>query len=372
MRIYITLLFFIFLSACSKDDANGTTPPAPGVYELQLNELLSGLSNPWGLCFPSDNEILFTERNGNIWLYNLDNGSKTAVTGGPTIVQAGQGGLLDVVLHPDFEQNGYVYFSYASGSSGAANTAVGRGVLQGNTLQNFTQIFQATPLTGSGVHFGSRMVFDDAGYLYVSVGDRGEQQWAQDSSNHAGKLHRLHDDGSVPSDNPFVQVTGAMPEIYTMGNRNIQGMDIHPVNRKIYTHEHGPQGGDELNLMQAGLNYGWPLVTHGVNYNGTPITPHTSLPGYEDPLYHWTPSVAPCGMAFVPESFNMPKGETIIIGTLATQHLKGIVFQNDKVISTHRYFEGEARFRAIAFHGNRCFVLSESPGKLYELVSVEL
>lgn len=363
------IVLFIFSAcaqACSKDDdpkENGTFTQA----EYRLNTLLDGLQNPWGLCFPSESEILFTERSGNIWLYNLVEQTKTQITGGPTVVAMGQGGLLDVALHPDFTQNRKVYFCYSGGQPGATNTALGVGELIGNRIENFQQIFIGSPLTNSGVHFGSRLLFDDQGYLFMSIGDRGQQAWAQDSSNHAGKLLRFNDDGSVPPDNPFVGVLGAKEEIYTLGNRNIQGMDIHPTERVIYTHEHGPRGGDELNKMIKGANYGWPLVTHGINYNGTPITPDTTLEGYQDPIHHWTPSVAPCGMAFVPQG--IPTYDNLLIGTLAAQHLKGVQLQNNKVSITRRYFEGMGRFRAVAFMpNNRCFVLTENPGRLYELV----
>lgn len=368
MKKYISLLLTVtlFLS-CSGDDEPEDVKPRKTTFELK--ELLSGLENPWSLCFPSDELILITERSGGMVLYDLSSDERTDVSGGPDVAVIGQGGLLDIVLHPDFEENKYVYFSYSAKGSNGANTAVGRAVLNGDQLQNREKIFQAEPFLEGGVHFGSRLIFDDEGYLYVSVGDRGNSDNAQDSSNHCGKLLRLNDDGTAPADNPFVNVPGAKPEIYTMGNRNIQGMDIHPENRNIYTHEHGPQGGDELNIMKAGENYGWPKVTFGENYDGTSITPHTSLEGYKDPLHHWTPSVAPCGMAFTPEDFKTPNNENILMGTLAAQHLQGIQLVHDTVVSTRRYFENEGRFRAVECRGNRCFVLTESPGKLYELKS---
>ncbi|MCC5916199.1 MAG: PQQ-dependent sugar dehydrogenase [Cryomorphaceae bacterium] len=366
---YKNFLFslLVIFSSCKSDDDK--TPLETS--DLRLEELLVGLENPWGICALDSKRLLFTERNGKIWIYHLDEKTKTEVTGGPNVVNMGQGGLLDVKPHPDFETNGYLYFTYAAGTPNQTNTAVGRGVLQGNNLSNFQQIFQALPLSSSGAHFGSRLLFDDEGFLYVSVGDRGNAQWAQDSSNHAGKLLRLNDDGTTPASNPFVGQNGFAPEIFTMGNRNIQGMDIHPQTRVIYTHEHGPQGGDEMNRMQAGKNYGWPLVTHGVNYNGTPITPDTTLPGYEDPIHHWTPSVAPCGMAFVQSPFSMPNGENLLVGTLAAQHIKGVRLESSGVLSTHRYFEGAGRFREILFVNGRCFIIAENPGKLYELKEIK-
>ncbi|MCH8546990.1 MAG: PQQ-dependent sugar dehydrogenase [Cryomorphaceae bacterium] len=362
---------FCFLMACSSQDDERTDDTPLTTTDLKMEELLDGLQNPWGLCGIDENRIMFTERPGKIWIFNLDDGTKTEVTGGPDVITSGQGGLLDVVTHPDFESNGYVYFSYAAGRATGFNTAVGRGVLQGNQMVNFERLFQAEPLTTAGVHFGSRLIFDDQGYLYVSVGDRGNPNWAQDSSNHAGKLLRLNDDGTAPTSNPFYGLPGYAPEIFTMGNRNIQGMDIHPLTREIYTHEHGPQGGDEINRMQAGLNYGWPLVTHGVNYDGTAITTDTTKDGYEDPIHHWTPSVAPCGMAFVETPFTMPNGENLLVGTLAAQHLKGVRLEGDRVYETHRYFEGIGRFRDILFFNHRCFVITEGPGKLYELKEVQ-
>ena len=367
--ISIVLLLQLFTASCSDDDENkDQNAPKKSEVRYELNELHSGLENPWSLCFPSDHEILITERGGNLVLFNLNTGKAKDISGVPEVAAIGQGGLLDIILHPDFKQNKLVYFSYAASGTDGANTAVGRAEFDGNQLINREKIFQAQPFLQGGSHFGSRLIFDDGGFLYVSVGDRGTPDNAQDSSNHCGKLLRLNADGSAPSDNPFVDVNGAMPEIYTMGNRNIQGMDIRPETREIYTHEHGPRGCDEINLMKAGENYGWPKVTHGENYDGTPITPHTSLEGYKDPLHHWTPSVAPCGMAFLPDDFPAPDDENLFIGTLAAQHLKGVKLVNDKVLSTNRYFEGQGRFRAIECLEQRCFVLTESPGKLYELI----
>ena len=372
MNILKLLPFVLLLLGCSSDDdiRDDAGPGETGV-EFKLRELHSGMLNPWGMCFPSQSEILITERRGVLLLYNRESGDVKEVPGLPQIEAIGQGGLLDIILHPDFEQNRLVYYSYSSAGSEGNNTAVGRAEFDGERLLNHEKIFQALPYIDWGtVHFGSRLIFDDEGYLFVSVGDRGNAEFAQDSSNHCGKLLRLKEDGSAPGNNPFVNVTGAMPEIFTMGNRNIQGMDIHPETRELYTHEHGPRGGDEINIMKAGENYGWPKVTHGENYDGTPITPHTSLEGYKDPIYHWTPSVAPCGMTFLPANFSTPNNENLLIGTLAAQHLKGLRLEGESVLFTQRYFEGEGRFRAVKCDPDgRCFVLTESPGKLYELVA---
>ena len=209
---------------------------------------------------------------------------------------------MDVVLHPNFKENRWIYLSYSSpeGSGRGANTAIMRAELQGGQLQQQEVLYKATPNSGKPFHFGSRIVFDDQGYLYFSIGDRGNRdENPQDITRDGGKIYRINDDGTIPSDNPFVGTDGAKKAIYSYGHRNIQGATLHPTSGRLWTHEHGPQGGDEINLPEPGVNYGWPVITYGVNYGiGTKIGEGTAKPGMAQPLYYWVPSIAPSGMAF--------------------------------------------------------------------------
>jgi len=349
-----------------------TDPQPVTIKELELDEvLLSGLTNPWGMAFVNENYVLITERPGRLIRYMIDSKESMQISGLPEISATGQGGLLDVVLHPNFEENRYVYLSYSVAAQGGTTTAVGRGLLQGNQLTNFEEIFRALPILNSGQHFGSRIAFDKENYLYISVGDRGNQNLAQRKDAHAGKVMRIFDDGRVPEDNPFYNEAGALKEIWSWGHRNIQGMRMNPRTGDIWAHEHGPRGGDELNKIIKGENYGWPLVTHGVNYNGTPITGDTTLPGYVDPILHWTPSIAPCGMTFVKHG-NDSDEDDIILGALAGQHLSRLKLEGGKVVQEIKSLMWYSRFRDVAqAPDGKLYSLTESPGRLIRLKEKE-
>ncbi len=329
--------------------------------------LINNIGSPWSLTFLNNDEILFTERSGNIRRHNMLTNTTVAITGGPTVAQVGQGGLLDIVLHPNFRTNNLVYLSYAVAVTGGQTLAIGRGTLVGNALQNFTQIFSALPIVNSGQHFGSRIAFDRNNFLYFSVGDRGTPSNAQDRNNHAGKVMRLNDDGTVPADNPFVGVANTRPEIFSFGHRNIQGMAMNPANGLIYAHEHGPRGGDELNVIKRGANYGWPLVTFGIDYNGTIISEDTARPGLEPPLTYWVPSIAPSGMVFV-QNNQAPNEADILIGALAGTHLHWLKMSNDQVVVASRNAGGYARFRDVRqAPDGRLYALTETPNRLIRL-----
>ncbi|WP_417584837.1 PQQ-dependent sugar dehydrogenase [Nitrincola sp.] len=267
-------------------------------YRLKIEVVAEGLSHPWSIAFLPSGEQLVTERDGRLRLIQKDQLHPDPIAGVPEVAATGQGGLLDVVLHPDFENNQLIYLSYADATDAGLTTRVMRARFQDHALHDAEMIFEALPRSSGGRHFGGRMVFDQAGFLYLSIGDRGEMERAQQGDDHAGSIVRLHDDGSVPADNPFVGDAAVRDEIYTLGNRNPQGMTLHPQTGDIWSSEHGARGGDEINRIMAGLNYGWPEVTHGVNYIGTKITEHSELPGMESPLLHWTPSIAPSGITF--------------------------------------------------------------------------
>jgi glucose/arabinose dehydrogenase len=270
------------------------------VHPFKVVTLTEGLEHPWGLAFLPDGRMLVTERPGRLRIVAADGKlDPRPVAGLPLIAEAGQGGLLDVALHPQFRDNRWVYLSYAARGDRGIGTEVLRGKLNGHQLDDTQVIFRMQPKSGGGRHFGSRLVFDRAGYLFITLGDRGDQDRAQRLNDHAGSVIRLHDDGRVPVDNPFVGRAGALPEKYTLGNRNMQGAALHPETGLLWTHEHGPQGGDEVNVIRPGRNYGWPAITYGVNYGiGTKIGEGTHQAGMEQPLYKWVPSIAPSGMAF--------------------------------------------------------------------------
>lgn len=255
------------------------------------------LDQPWALAFLPDGRLLITERDGKLRVFANGKLEQKPVGGVPEVRARGQGGLLDICLHPDFARNGALYLSYAAPVSGGALTRVVRARWGEGGLGDVTPIFDATPPGGGGNHFGSRIAFDRAGLMYVTAGERYQMERAQKLDDLGGKVVRLRDDGSVPPDNPFVGRAGARPEIFSFGHRNPQGLAMHPGTGRMWAVEHGPRGGDELNLLKPGANYGWPRATHGIDYSGAKISDHKSLPGMEDPVRAWVPSISPSGLA---------------------------------------------------------------------------
>jgi len=286
---------------------------------FRVATLTRGLENPWSIAFLPDGRMLVTERAGRMRIldkhFNLE---PKPIDGLPDIIARGQGGLFDVVLHPDYQKNGWIYWAYNAPGKGGWGTALARGKLQGHRMTDVQVIFSMEPKTRNGQHFGGRIVFDNAGMVYLTLGDRGEKDRAQDLNDHAGSVIRLHDDGRVPADNPFTGRSDAKAEKWTIGNRNIQGAAIHPQTGALWTHEHGPQGGDEVNVMRSGRNYGWPVITYGVNYGlGTKIGEGQTKTGMEQPLHVWVPSIAPSGMVFVQgQAFANWKGNVLIGGRI--------------------------------------------------------
>jgi len=291
MKPMLVSIFLLLVFSCANTEPaqiQDHTESNSLSYELVSNEL----ENPWGMAFLPDNRILITEKEGRIvllegnWVINRD------VQGGPVSKTQGQGGLLDIELHPDFESNSWVYFTYASsaGDGNGAMTALSRAKWTGNSFTDHEVLYKGSPNTTKSQHFGSRIAFDQDNHVYFSIGDRGERDFnPQNLGRDGGKIFRLNDDGSIPLDNPFVGQQGVKEAVYSYGHRNPQGMATHPVTGEIWSHEHGPQGGDELNLIRAGANYGWPVITYGVNYGGSTITDETSRPGMEQPITYWVP-----------------------------------------------------------------------------------
>ncbi len=364
----IIFILFLFNSCDSKQESNDF-PQLTSDLTFNIDTLATGLQNPWGMAFLPDSRILIAERPGRLRIWQNGVLQEEPVSGLPEIWAHGQGGLMEVVLHPDYEQNQWIYLGYSAPGSGGGNTAISRARLQGNTLVDFENLFQAEPYTSSGAHFGCRIVFDDENHLYFTIGDRGQKDNAQDLSNNNGKVNRIHDDGTIPDDNPFVDEPDARPEIWTYGHRNIQGMIIHPETGEIWTHEHGPKGGDEINVEKKGENYGWPLATFGRNYNGTIISRDTTLPGMVDPVLHWTPSIAPCGMEIVTSNKYPQWNGDLLVGALAGQHIQRVQLDGKNVEGTENIMEGFARFRDVRQGPDGfIYVLTESPGLFIRLV----
>ena len=311
-------------------------------HAFRIATLLTGLKNPWSVAFLPDGRMLVTERVGRLRLVGLDfRLDPVPIEGLPETVAQGQGGLFDVVLHPQYSQNGWIYWAYNAPGAGGWGTTLARGKLKGQRMSEVQVLFSMQPKTRSSQHFGGRIVFDKSGMLYLTLGDRGDKDRAQKLDDHAGSVIRLHDDGRVPADNPFAKRAGALPEKWTLGNRNIQGATLHPKTGELWAHEHGPQGGDEVNVMRSGLNYGWPVITYGVNYgSGTRIGEGDTKPGMVQPLHLWVPSIAPSGMAFVNGSQFPLWADDLLVGALRGQMLVRLVLNGEKVVREERLLQG--------------------------------
>lgn len=315
---------------------------------FSLEEVATGLSNLWGMTFLPDGSMVVTERAGKMRVISKDGVVGEPVKGLPAIAVGGQGGLLDVVASPQFNSNRKIYFSYSEPSAnGKTNsTAVSEAILVGNQLVSVKTIFSQKPKVNSAGHFGSRLVFADDGTLFITLGDRqSEKDKAQTLDNHIGKVVRINVDGSVPKDNPYINQKGALPEIWSYGHRNIQGAAIHPETRVLWTGEHGPQGGDEINITLAGKNYGWPVITYGENYGGGKIGEGTHKEGMEQPLYKWVPSIATAGFIFYTgDAFPEWKGN-ILMTSLKDKTLVRLTLDGDKVVSEERLLGKELKER---------------------------
>ncbi|MDP3438904.1 MAG: PQQ-dependent sugar dehydrogenase [Azonexus sp.] len=340
--IHLLLAFTIWASALHAPIAVAETI-ASEKQRFKVVSLTEGLEHPWGLAFLPDGRRLVTERPGRLRLIGPDGRlDPQAISGLPPIVAKNQGGLLDVALHPDYRRNGWLYLSYVGEGPDGYGTEVLRARLEGHALRDLQVLFRLQPKSSTSHHFGSRLVFDQKGYLYITLGDRGDKDRAQKLNDHAGSVIRLHDDGRVPADNPFVGQAAAKPEKFTLGNRNLQGAALHPTTGEIWAHEHGPQGGDEINIIRAGVNYGWPVITYGRNYViGTKIGEGTAKPGMAQPLLHWTPSIAPSGMAFYSgQRFPQWQGN-LFVGALRGEMLVRLELDGERVVQQERLLESK-------------------------------
>lgn len=351
------------------------SPASSRLHAYRVETAVTGLREPWSISFLPDGRMLVTEKRGTLRV--VVNGSliEPPVSGLPAVGSGGQAGLFDVVAHPDFARNGWLYLAFADPQKNAEGntgcmTSVVRGRLKDNAWTDQEVIFRAPLNTfrgNGGPHYGGRLAFDREGYLFFSIGDRGMLRHAQDPTLPNGKIHRVHDDGRIPADNPFAETPGAIPSIWSYGNRNPQGLRLDPATGELWEHEHGPRGGDELNLIKRAANYGWPVATFGMNYNGTPITDVTARVDFESPVTSWVPSIAPCGMAFYTGD-RFPKWKNhLFVTSLAAQELRRLELKAGKVIDQEIIFKGLGRLRDV-ITGPDGFLYLLLPNRVIRLV----
>ncbi|GAB1856932.1 PQQ-dependent sugar dehydrogenase [Flavobacteriaceae bacterium MHTCC 0001] len=350
MKLFFSFYCIVLICfySCAQQEPSKITAEIPEdiIYTTEL--VVPELDIPWGMEFLPDGSILITEKVGTLILFK--DGKKTSIEGFPEVYVRGQGGLLDVKLHPEYASNGWIYFSFGSseGEGSGGHTAIIRAKLKDNSLTDIQHLYKGEGNTKKGQHWGSRIAFDNEGYLYFSIGDRGNRDVnPQDITKDGGKIYRLHADGTIPEDNPYIDEASAKKAIYSFGHRNPQGMIKHPITGDIWTHEHGPKGGDEINIIKKGKNYGWPIISYGINYDGTPFTDITEKEGMEQPLFYWVPSIAPCGMTIVNSDKYKDWNGDLLVGSLKFQYLERLVIKNNTVVKREKLFEGLGRFRNV-------------------------
>ena len=346
-RLFIPFVILALVSCRAQTKPNDISlQPDSKDYTVEI--VAPQIKVPWGMTWLPDGSMLVTERGGSI--FRIRNKEVTEIRNVPKVVARGQGGLLDIAVHPKYKDNGWIYFSFSSpeGDSNASHTELMRARINEDALTDMESIYKASPSTTKGHHFGSRIVFDNKGFVYLTIGDRGNHdELPQDVTKDGGKVYRLHDDGRIPTDNPFYNLPNTKSAVYSYGHRNPQGMTMHPKTGEIWTHEHGPKGGDEINIIKKGANYGWPTITYGINYNGTTITNETHRDGMEQPLYYWTPSIAPSGMTFVSGNTYPHWEGTLLVGSLVFEYLERLHLDNNQVVKRVKMLEGIGRVRNV-------------------------
>ncbi|KPQ18906.1 MAG: glucose/sorbosone dehydrogenase family protein [Algoriphagus marincola HL-49] len=363
------------------DDINQPEPVDPTFAQqtekhlIKVDTLFTEFESPWGMTWLSDGKMLVTERKGEILIFENDEFKGQKVTGLPEVHEVNQAGLLDVAAHPNHAENGWIYIAYAKPfpDNKGALTIMRFKLDDNNNAIDQEEIIVAMPEWEGGRHFGSRIVFDNEGHLYFSNGDKGNKpENAQTLTNAHGKVHRIHDDGSIPADNPFVDEEGAVASIWSYGNRNPQGLYFDKANNRLWEAEHGPMGGDELNLIEKGKNYGWPVITYGQNYDGTPITDITEKEGMEQPVTYYVPSIATCGMTMVTsDRYPNWKGD-ILIGALAKMHINRVDMDGTTALSQEVMFQDIGRVRQVSESPNGyLYAITEGTGLLVKLLPVE-
>jgi glucose/arabinose dehydrogenase len=371
---------YILTGIKSRKEYDFDDTPKSDIYKseklaVKIEPVAIGISVPWGIAFLPDGGLLVTDRGGK--MYRVFNKQKQEIKGVPDVVAQGQGGLLDVALHPDFAKNQLIYFSYSkphNDNKRLATTAVMRAKLGRGGLTEQKIIFEAQPYAPTRHHYGSRLVFDNKGFLFVSVGERGNEKENPQTTdnNQLGKIHRINDDGTIPADNPVKDKSGKVTTLYTYGNRNPQGMAFHPETGALWENEHGPRGGDEINILQAGKNYGWPLTSYGINYNGTTITDKTTAPGINDPLHYWIPSIGPSGLAFITGDRYKPWKGALLSGSLRFQYLNLSYLEGDKIVKEEKLLKNIGRVRDVRMgpDGYIYVAVEEPAAAIYKLVPV--
>lgn len=337
---------------------------------LAVSVVAEDLEHPWGLAFLPDGRMLVTERAGQLRIVGKGGEVSKPLAGVPEVYANGQGGLLDVALDPAFAENRLVYLSYAEPGGAGGGTAVARGRLGEAGLEQVEVIFRQAPKLDSGHHFGSRLVFLPDGTLIVTLGDRNRREHIADMNSHVGKLVRINPDGSVPADNPFAGKDGYAPEIYSLGHRNVQGAALNPATGALWTVEHGARGGDEVNIPQAGKNYGWPVISYGHEYSGGKIGEGTEKPGLEQPVYYWDPSIAPSGLAFYDGALVPAWRGNLFAGSLKFGMLVRLTLEGDRITAEERLLEDlGARIRDVVEgpDGALYLLTDESDGQILRL-----
>lgn len=375
--LFLTLGVLIFSSACEAKEGDNLPDSLPNLQfttktekmTFKVDTLYKGFQNPWGMTWIDAETMLVTEKKGELLIFKKDSYTGQKVTGLPAFYTTGQAGLLDIAAHPNYAQNGWIYIAYGKPVGDGGATAIGRFKLSGTSATSFQELIVTTPEWKGGTHYGSRIVFDNQNHLYFSNGERGSQDNAQNLKNSHGKVHRIHDDGRIPSDNPFVNTAGAIPSIWTYGNRNPQGLFFDKANNRLWEVEHGPRGGDELNLLEKGKNYGWPVITYGINYNGTPITNITEKEGMEQPVKYWTPSIATCGMTLVTSDRYPAWKGNILVAALAGTHIARVEMNGTRSTGEEKLLSGIGRVRQVSQSPDGyLYAITEGTGLLIKLL----
>ena len=338
---------------------------------FKVETYADGFEIPWGMAFLPDNRMMVTDRIGDLWIIEKDGKDKVKVIGEiPNVRSKGQGGMLDVAVHPDYNRNSYIYLSYSDYSENKSHTSLIRAKLVNNSLVNSQIIFRPEEkfFTKRSLHFGSRIIFDDKGFIFFCIGDRGDRDLAQNLDMPNGKMYRIRDDGTIPIDNPFYYTKGAIKSIWSYGHRNPQGLAIHPSTRQLWEAEHGPRGGDEVNIILRGHNYGWPVITYGKNYSGTIISKLTHHEGMDQPVFHWTPSIAVCGIAFYKGS-QFPEWKNNLLATsLKYERLHRVELDGMNMVKDEIIFEAKSRVRDVEVGPDGIiYVALEDPGRIVKL-----
>jgi glucose/arabinose dehydrogenase len=374
--VFSTILIFSLFTFC-KPKIDGPTVPEIGEPSIQVKTIVDKHEIIWGMDFLPDADLLFTEKRGKIYRYHQ--GTVTEITGLPAVNTSGQGGLLDLKVHPDYASNGWIYCTYSGTDINSKGTLqLIRFKLNGNAVSNIEPLLSTSSPDSWFGHYGSRIVFDKAGFLYVSIGEGGSGSYGGASSSNMnaqnvkaewGKVHRLTADGKIPADNPILPGNTVPTTVYSYGHRNPQGLVYNPITNEVWETEHGPKGGDELNIIQKGKNYGWPLVSNGVNYDGTTISASPTMNGVEAPIHTWTPSIAPSGLAIITsDKYKSWKGNALA-GALAFTHLTRLEIVNSKVVKETKMLDGIGRVRNVKLGPDGLIYVSvEGPGRILVLM----